>query len=156
MSDIFDVLADATRRELLATLLNARINAMPRGELSVGELVERLELSQPTVSKHLQKLREHGLVSVRTNGQHHYYRLETAPLRDLKVWVDDFLATEEIADIATSPSFAAWSGADVGETLGRRLAEGTHQARVVVSEKVVPKLPKLRKGKGDSEAVDSE
>jgi ArsR family transcriptional regulator, arsenate/arsenite/antimonite-responsive transcriptional repressor len=156
MGDIFDVLADSTRRELLAALLSARISAMPRGELSVSELVERLELSQPTVSKHLQKLREQAFVSVRTDGQHHYYRLETAPLRDLESWVADFLATEESADSASSPLFAAWSGVDVGETLGRRLAEGTHQARVVVTEKVVAKLPKLRKGKGDSHDIDSE
>ena len=76
MADIFDVLADGTRRELLATLLERRIRGSSNGELSVSELVERLGLSQPTVSKHLQKLREHGLVSVRTEGQHHLYRLE--------------------------------------------------------------------------------
>ena len=150
MADIFDVLADDTRRELLATLLERRVHGTPGGELSVTELVERLGLSQPTVSKHLQKLREHGLVSVRTDGQHHFYRLETEPLREVESWVGDFLGEtgEEVSD--DSAVFAAWSGADLGETLGRRLADGTHSARAVVveaGEKVSKRLPKIGKRK---------
>lgn len=146
MADIFDVLADGTRRDLLATLLERRIHGAPNGELSVSELVERLGLSQPTVSKHLQKLREHGLVSVRTEGQHHFYRLESEPLHEIERWVGDFLV---VADNATpSAAFVAWSGADVGESLGRRIADGTHQARVTaesVTEKVASHLPKIGK-----------
>jgi len=148
MADIFDVLADDTRRELLTTLHAARLHG---GELSVTELVEKLGLSQPTVSKHLQKLREHGLVSVRTNGQHHYYRLETAPLRELQRWVDDFLDDAEPLGDDASAAFAAWSGADIGDTLGRRLADGTHQARAAaadVQEKVAKRLPRIGKRKG--------
>jgi DNA-binding transcriptional ArsR family regulator len=144
------VLADATRRDLLAALLERRIHAAPNGELSVTELVERLGLSQPTVSKHLQKLREHGLVSVRADGQHHLYRLESEPLHEIERWVGDFLATDEAAP---SAAFVAWSGAEVGESLGRRLADGTHQARVTaesVTEKVASHLPKIgRKTAGD-------
>jgi ArsR family transcriptional regulator, arsenate/arsenite/antimonite-responsive transcriptional repressor len=156
MADIFDVLADSTRRELLATLLAARFAGAPGGELSVSELVERLELSQPTVSKHLQKLRENSLVSVRTDGQHHYYRLETAPLVDLQQWVADFVDEGSGGSPAASASYSAWSGTDVGETLGRRLAEGTHQARVVVNEKVVQKLPRLRRSKAAPDDIDNE
>lgn len=151
MADIFDVLADGTRRELLATLLERRIHGAPNGELSVSELVERLGLSQPTVSKHLQKLREHGLVSVRTDGQHHLYRLESEPLLEIERWVGDFVG-DSAGSTGTvgSAAFAAWSGADVGESLGRRLADGTYQARVVAtsaSEKVVAKLPRIGKKK---------
>ncbi len=153
MADIFDVLADPTRRELLAALLGARVHGAPLGELSVTELVERLDLSQPTVSKHLQKLREQGLVSVRTDGQHHYYRLEVAPLREVEAWVGDFFDVPSEASDAASAVFTAWSGTEVGETLGRRIAEGTHQARTVVTENVA-KLPKLRRSRAASDVVN--
>ena len=159
MADIFDVLADATRRDLLATLHETRVRGTAGGELSVTELVEKLGLSQPTVSKHLQKLREHGLVSVRTNGQHHYYKLQTAPLRELENWVADFLDESATDDADAVAAFAAWSGADLGETLGRRLADGTYQARAVVAEaqeKVVKRLPKIGKRKAPDGAVDTE
>jgi len=156
MADIFDVLADGTRRDLLATLLERRIHGAPNGELSVTELVERLGLSQPTVSKHLQKLREHGLVSVRTDGQHHLYRLESEPLHEIERWVGDFIGEHSVGDAPHidgehgSAAFAAWSGAEVGGSLGRRLADGTHQARVVAAsaqEKVAAKLPRIGKRK---------
>lgn len=159
MADIFDVLADETRRDLLTTLHEARVRGAGGGELSVTELVEKLGLSQPTVSKHLQKLREHGLVSVRTNGQHHYYKLQTAPLRELENWVVDFLDESTEDAPGSSAAFAAWSGADLGETLGRRLADGTYQARAVVAEaqvKVVKRLPKIGKRKTPDRAVDTE
>jgi DNA-binding transcriptional ArsR family regulator len=159
MADIFDVLADETRRDLLTTLHESRVRGAAGGELSVTELVEKLSLSQPTVSKHLQKLREHGLVSVRTNGQHHYYKLQTAPLRELGNWVEDFLDEGEEDATAGTAAFAAWSGADLGETLGRRLADGTYQARAVVAEaqgKVVKRLPKIGRRKAADEAVDTE
>jgi ArsR family transcriptional regulator, arsenate/arsenite/antimonite-responsive transcriptional repressor len=152
MADIFDLLADVTRRELLTTLHAARVHGVPDGELSVTELVEKLGLSQPTVSKHLQRLKEHGLVSVRTNGQHHYYKLESAPLRELEAWVADVLddgVTGAHADASTA--FAAWSGADLGDSLGRRLADGTHQVRATAADvqgKVAERLPKIGKRKG--------
>jgi ArsR family transcriptional regulator, arsenate/arsenite/antimonite-responsive transcriptional repressor len=148
MADIFDVLADGTRRELLSALLERRVHGAPGGEMSVGELVEKLGLSQPTVSKHLQRLREHGLVSVRSEGQHHLYRLESGPLRSVEAWIGDFVGHDTDVEYPGSTAFAAWSGADVGASLGRRLADGTHQARTVVagaSEKVQKRLPRIGK-----------
>lgn len=79
MADIFDVVADPTRRDLLRVLLDRRaVPEAPTGEISVSELVQTLGISQPTVSKHLRVLRDSGLVSVREEGQHRYYRLEPA------------------------------------------------------------------------------
>lgn len=159
MADIFDALADATRRELLSTLHATRVQGTPHGELSVTELVEKLGLSQPTVSKHLAKLREHGLVSVRTDGQHHYYRLETGALRSLADWILDFLDEDAVGPSPDNAAFTAWSGVDLGETLGRRLADGTHQARVAVAgagDKVVKRLPKIGKRKPLDGVVDTE
>src|SRR5690606_38447024 len=93
MADIFDVIADSTRREILRVLLERSIASDHAvGELSVSELVEALGLSQPTVSKHLKVLRDAGLVVVRDEGQHRYYRLEAAPLEDVEDWLIPFLS----------------------------------------------------------------
>jgi DNA-binding transcriptional ArsR family regulator len=92
MADIFDVVGDPTRRDLLRVLLDRRaVPEAPTGEISVSELVQTLGISQPTVSKHLRVLRDIGLVSVREEGQHRYYRLEPAPLEALDAWVAPFV-----------------------------------------------------------------
>jgi DNA-binding transcriptional ArsR family regulator len=156
MADIFDVLADGTRRELL-TRLERRAD-----EVSVSELVTELGISQPTVSKHLKVLREHGLVSVREEGQHRYYRLDRAPFAEFELWLAPFLdegAAHPLAGQdadAGSTVFAAWAGSEVGDRVGRAAAETAHSARVAleaaqeklqgaqkrVTERVADKLPK--------------
>ncbi|MEP6481305.1 MAG: metalloregulator ArsR/SmtB family transcription factor [Rhodoglobus sp.] len=151
MADIFDVIADSTRRDVLAVLLERYVSVeSDTGEISVGDIVEHLGLTQPTVSKHLKVLRDHGLVSVREDGQHRYYSLDSSPLEDVEDWLvpylsADFSADELDAAAEGSAAFAAWSGADVGDTIGRRIAEGSHQARSVIqdaSEKVARRLPR--------------
>jgi DNA-binding transcriptional ArsR family regulator len=79
MSAAFNVLAEPARRRILE-LLRQR-------ERPVGELVERLELSQPGVSKHLRVLREAGLVRVRPDGQRRWYGLRAEPLAELDAWL---------------------------------------------------------------------
>jgi DNA-binding transcriptional ArsR family regulator len=93
MADIFDVISDATRRDILALLL--RRAATPTPELSVSDLVTQTTLSQPTVSKQLKVLRDAGLVAVREDGQHRYYRLDTAPLASLGAWLHGFVSPAE-------------------------------------------------------------
>jgi DNA-binding transcriptional ArsR family regulator len=165
MADIFDVLADGTRRELLIRLQHRA------AEVSVSELVTELGISQPTVSKHLKVLRDHGLVTVREEGQHRYYRLDTAPFAQLEDWLAPFLgglphpgAGGQDSD-AGSTVFAAWAGSEVGDRVGRAAADTAHSARVAleaaqeklqgaqkrVSERVADKLPKW--GKGDNDAM---
>jgi DNA-binding transcriptional ArsR family regulator len=60
------------------------------GERPVGELVERLELSQPAVSKHLRVLREVGLVEARADAQRRLYRIRPEPLADLDEWLASY------------------------------------------------------------------
>jgi DNA-binding transcriptional ArsR family regulator len=165
MADIFDVLADGTRRELLIRLQHRA------AEVSVSELVTELGISQPTVSKHLKVLRDHGLVTVREEGQHRYYRLDTAPFAELEDWLAPFLggpqqvvARAQDAD-AGATVFAAWAGSEVGDRVGRVAADTAHSARVAfeaaqeklqgaqkrVSERVADKLP--RRGRGDDDAT---
>lgn len=79
MSSTFEVLAEPRRREIL-DLLRA-------GERPVGELVERLALTQPAVSKHLKVLREAGLVDVRQDAQRRWYRLRPEPLVEIDQWL---------------------------------------------------------------------
>jgi DNA-binding transcriptional ArsR family regulator len=93
MADIFDVVSDSTRREILGILLTRSASAAP--ELSVSDLVTATQLSQPTVSKQLKVLRDAGLVAVREDGQHRYYRLDTAPLASLGAWLKGFVPTPE-------------------------------------------------------------
>jgi DNA-binding transcriptional ArsR family regulator len=79
---IFEALAEPHRRAILTMLLE--------GERPVGELVDELDLAQPTVSKHLKSLRDAGLVGVRADGNRRWYRLEPAPLAALDDWLTPF------------------------------------------------------------------
>ena len=94
--DVFAVIAEGTRREILG--------ALRTGDKSVGTLVEELEVSQPTVSKHLKVLREAGLVSMRAEGQRRYYSLQAAPLEEIALWLKAFnlpSMTEQAPRLAT-------------------------------------------------------
>lgn len=79
MPTTFDVLAESTRRRIL-DLLRER----PR---LVGELAQRLGLTQPGTSKHLRVLREAGLVQVRPDAQRRWYELCPEPLREVDNWL---------------------------------------------------------------------
>ncbi|MGD9894086.1 MAG: ArsR/SmtB family transcription factor [Dehalococcoidia bacterium] len=82
MATTFDVLADPTRRRILDLLLG-----QPR---VVGDLVERLGLTQPGISKHLRVLREAGLVRVRRDAQRRWYELRPEPLAEVDAWLQPY------------------------------------------------------------------
>ncbi|MGD9890051.1 MAG: ArsR/SmtB family transcription factor [Dehalococcoidia bacterium] len=84
-SDAFNALGEASRRDLL--------DAIGTGEVTVGELVDRLDLSQPQVSKHLGVLRAVDLVRVRTDGRHRWYRVNGLALKPIYDWVRSFERT---------------------------------------------------------------
>lgn len=118
MTDIFSVISDHTRRELMRHLLEAYVS--PAGEISVGELVELTGASQPTVSKQLKVLRDAGLVSVREEGQHRFYQIETAPLEELEDWLIPFLSADfDDEDLATDVAAEAAALAATAEDLVR-------------------------------------
>ena len=56
----------------------------------MSELVSRLSLSQPGVSKHLKVLRDAGLVEVRHEAQRRYYRVRAAPLAEIDEWLEPY------------------------------------------------------------------
>ena len=79
MNEMFAVLADPTRRQIIELLAER--------ERSVGELVDAFTVSQPAISRHLRVLREAGLVRVRGEGQRHIYQFDAAPLAELDGWL---------------------------------------------------------------------
>ena len=84
-ADAFNAVAEASRRDLL--------DALGDGEATVGELVDRVGLSQPQVSKHLGVLRAVGLVLVRVDGRHRWYRVNGPALQPIHDWVRTFERT---------------------------------------------------------------
>jgi DNA-binding transcriptional ArsR family regulator len=78
-TDAFNAVAEPRRRQIL--------DLLAAGELPVNELVTRLGVAQPLVSKHLRVLREVGLVDVRDEGRQRMYRLNGEPLKPIYDWV---------------------------------------------------------------------
>src|SRR5215831_15797856 len=79
---LFEILAEPNRRRMLDLLRD--------DELTVGELVDALEMSQPAVSKHLRVLRDAGLVEARIDGQRRIYTLRPEPLAEVDAWLQPY------------------------------------------------------------------
>jgi DNA-binding transcriptional ArsR family regulator len=81
-ADVFNAIGDPTRRQILDLLAD--------GERPVKDLVRRLELAQPHVSKHLRVLREVGAVAVRDEGRRRLYRVNGEALKPVHDWVKSY------------------------------------------------------------------
>ena len=81
-SDAFNAIAEPRRREILSYLALR--------ERPVGEIVAALSFDQPSVSKHLRVLRRVGLVRVRCEGRHKFYRTNAEAIRPLHEWASTF------------------------------------------------------------------
>lgn len=81
---VFDALADGTRREILDLLCG--------GELRAGAIADAFPVSRPAVSRHLRVLREAELVKSRREGRRRLYRLNPEPLRTVEDWVSRYEA----------------------------------------------------------------
>jgi DNA-binding transcriptional ArsR family regulator len=81
-SDAFNAVAEPRRRAIL--------NYLALEERPVGAIVARLNLEQPSVSKHLRVLRDVGLVHARRNGRHMLYRTNADAIRPLYEWTKTF------------------------------------------------------------------
>ncbi|WP_213807461.1 metalloregulator ArsR/SmtB family transcription factor [Granulicella sp. dw_53] len=82
-ADVFSAIAEPRRREVIAMLSDGE-------EHAVNDIVLRLKLAQPAVSKHLGALRKVGVVTVVKRGQHRMYRLHPAGLKPVHDWVKTF------------------------------------------------------------------
>jgi DNA-binding transcriptional ArsR family regulator len=81
-TDAFNAVAEPRRREIIDLLV--------AGERPVNDLVARLGLAQPQVSKHLRVLREVGAVDVRDEGRQRLYRLNGHALKPIHDWVKNY------------------------------------------------------------------
>ena len=78
-SDAFNAIAEPRRRDILEFLAG--------DERSVGEIVDALEMAQPSVSKHLQVLRDVELVTFRREGRRTLVRINPDTLRTIHDWI---------------------------------------------------------------------
>lgn len=81
-SDVFNAIAEPRRREILTVLA--------QGDRTVTELLEKIRVPQPAMSKHLGVLRKVGLVSMSKQGQHRLYRFNGQELQPVHEWVKAF------------------------------------------------------------------
>jgi DNA-binding transcriptional ArsR family regulator len=82
-TDVFTAIAEPRRREVIAVLSNGQ-------EYPVNEIVLRMRMAQPAVSKHLGALRKAGVVTMVKRGQHRMYRLNAEGLKPVHDWVKFF------------------------------------------------------------------
>ena len=83
----FSALADPMRLKI--------IDALRDGEIQVNDLVDRVEIQQSGVSRHLGILARAGFVSVRPEGQRRFYSLRAEPFQEIDQWMAQFRATWE-------------------------------------------------------------
>lgn len=82
LDEVFDALANPTRRDILDALLG--------GELTAGELAGKFDMARPSVSEHLRALRESGLVEERQEGRHRFYNVTGEPMAELIDWLTPY------------------------------------------------------------------
>src|SRR5207253_2657456 len=85
--DVFEILADPTRRAI--------IDALRAGERPVNDIVEAVAIHQSGVSRHLRILNEAGFVEARAEGAQRFYSLRPEPFRDLESWLAGYRALWE-------------------------------------------------------------
>jgi DNA-binding transcriptional ArsR family regulator len=82
-TDVFNAIAEPRRRDLITAIADGK-------EYAVNDVVLRLQLPQPAVSKHLAVLRKVGVVTAVKRGQHRMYRLNAAQLKPIHDWVSAY------------------------------------------------------------------
>jgi DNA-binding transcriptional ArsR family regulator len=125
---LFKALSDASRLRMLGLLATR--------EHSVDELATLLELRPPTVSHHLSRLRELGLLQLRTDGNLHLYRLDEPALAALS---RDVLSLRRVATFAESVEAEAWKKKILRDFFdGQRLKQipASHKKRSVILEQL--------------------
>ena len=125
-SDVFSVIADPTRRRIVRILAEQTH--------TVGAVVEKLSMSQPTISKHLKVLRDADVVSVTVEGQRRLYSLNPEVFATVTDWIDE---TVQIARRASEAPVALPGGA----TLSSEHAPAEKAEASVPTEPAVEKAP---------------
>lgn len=82
MNTVFKALNDPTRREILQLL--------QQKDMTAGEIVEQFDISGPSISHHLDLLKQANLVTAEKNGQFIYYSLNTTVVDEILKWFLQF------------------------------------------------------------------
>ena len=80
--DVFQAIADPTRREILSLLTNK--------DLKLNDVAEKFKISRPAVSKHIKILNECGLIKINQQGRERYCKINPEPLKQVYNWVQYF------------------------------------------------------------------
>ena len=94
-SDVFSVIADPTRRRIVRILAEQTH--------TVGAVVEKLGMSQPTISKHLKVLRDADVVSVTVEGQRRLYSLNPDVFATVTEWINETVQIARQSNEAHAP-----------------------------------------------------
>jgi len=81
LNDAFKALADPTRRKILDLLKN--------GDLTAGDIADHFDMTKPSISNHLNLLKQAELVRDERKGQHIVYSLNTTVFQDVMKWIMD-------------------------------------------------------------------
>lgn len=80
--DVFQAIADPTRREIIGLLANRTMN--------LNSVAENFDISRPAISKHIKILTECGLVTISQEGRERYCEAQLAPLQEINHWVEQY------------------------------------------------------------------
>ena len=154
MSDIFNAISDATRRQILGAL------AVKPGQ-TVSELVALTGEGQPTVSKHLKTLRDLNLVTAQAEGQTRKYSLNAGPLAEVAVFLthldapaaDSAFASKHDSEVTAKAVVEAIESklavklGEAGENLGTWVADSAQWLGEQLSEQVIEKIDEDKLGR---------
>ncbi|WP_316568785.1 autorepressor SdpR family transcription factor [Neobacillus sp. YIM B06451] len=87
MNDAFKALSDPTRRKIL--------HLLKQNDLSAGEIADQFDMTKPSISHHLNLLKQANLVDSEKRGQQVIYSLNTSVFEDVVTWFMDFLTKDE-------------------------------------------------------------
>src|SRR5712675_3253508 len=80
--DVFQAIADPTRREI--------INLIAHHSLNLNSVAEKFDISRPAISKHIRILTECGLVVVKQKGRERYCEAKLQPLNEVSQWIEQY------------------------------------------------------------------
>ncbi len=84
MNSLFKALNDSTRRKILELL--------KKKDMTAGEIADKFNISKPSISHHLDLLKQAGLVEAEKDGQYIYYSINTTVVDDILKWLLQFKA----------------------------------------------------------------
>ena len=156
-SDVFSVIADPTRRRIVRILAEQTH--------TVGAVVEKLGMSQPTISKHLKVLRDADVVSVTVEGQRRLYSLNPDVFATVTEWINETVqiarqSSEAHVPVALPGGATAPAENKTADKASEKAAEAAEKPAVAApekpSEKVVAETEKKVVEPSSAEATDSE